>query len=404
MKPFDSIVCVGQVAWEGDFQKAIVQLMSELSARHRILYVEYQYTLKDLVMGLAGRADYVPVRVLLGRADALTQKTVAGGHVVYVWQPPLMLPVNFMPSRLHDWFARRNAAKLVRYLRRVMQTLNMVEPLVINGLNPVFGLPMLHQLGEVGTVYYCFDEIAKSAWMKQHGPRFERPYLAQVTGVVTTSDTLRHAKQAIQPNTYCVKNGVNFALFNQARQLAEQNLLTAQTAPIIGYLGTADNRLDLPLLVHCARTMPDVRFRFIGEVHELSLTTQLAVFPNVEFLPPHQPDDLPPLLARWSVGIIPFVCNDHTYTIYPLKINEYLAAGLAVVATPFSVLDDFDGVIEVANTPERFALALRQALADTDPVRITARIDVARRNTWAHRAAEFEEVLEQLHPQPAHRY
>lgn len=396
MKPFESIVCVGQATWAGDFQKAIVQLMTELAARHRILYVDYQYTLKDLVMGLAGRRGDVPVRVLLGWGNVLTQKTVAGGHVVYVWQPPLMLPVNFLPPRLHDWFSRRNAARLVRHLRRVMHRLDMNKPLVINGLNPVFGLPMLGELGEVGTVYYCFDEITKSAWMQRHGPRFEVPYLSRVNAVITTSETLWHTKQATQPHTYCVKNGVNFDLFHQARQLS---LANPPAAPVVGYLGTADNRLDLPLLVHCARTMPDVTFEFIGEVHEPTLAAQLSALPNVQFLPPHQPDALPPLLARWSVGVIPFVCNEHTYTIYPLKINEYLAAGLAVVATPFSLLTDFDGVIEVADSPERFALALRRALADTSEARITGRVDVARHNTWAHRAIEFESVIG-LNPTP----
>ena len=390
MKPFDSIVCVGQVAWAGDFQKAIVQLMTELAARHRVLYVDYQYTLKDLMLGLAGRASYVPVRVLLGRGNALTCVAVAGGHTVYVWQPPLMLPVNFLPPRLHDWFSRRNAARLVRHLRRVMHRLDMNKPLVINGLNPVFGLPMLGTLNEAGTVYYCFDEIAKSAWMQRHGPRFEVPYLRRVNAVVTTSETLRHTKQVTQPNTCCVKNGVNFDLFYQARQLARTN---PPAASVVGYLGTADNRLDLPLLLHCVRTMPDVRFEFIGEVHEPALTGQLSAFPNVVFLPPHQPDALPPLLARWSVGIIPFVCNDHTYTIYPLKINEYLAAGLAVVATPFSLLTDFEQVIEIANTSEGFAVALRRALADTSDIRINERIDLARQNTWAHRAEEFEKVI-----------
>jgi glycosyltransferase involved in cell wall biosynthesis len=390
MKPFECIVCVGQATWEGDFQKAIVQLMTELAARHRILYVDYQYTIKDLLMGLLGRRADVPVRVLLGQAEPLSRKTVAGGHEVYVWQPPLMLPVNFLPPQLHDWFARKNATRLVQALRPVMAKLNMGNSLVINGLNPVFGLPMLHELNEVGTVYYCFDEITKSAWMKQHGPRFERPYLQQVTAVITTSETLRQAKQATQPNTFCVKNGVNFDLFNQARQLAK---ITPPAAPVVGYLGTADNRLDLPLLLHCAKTLPDLTFQFIGEVHEPALTAQLSALPNVHFLPPHQPADLPALMAGWSVGMIPFVCNDHTYTIYPLKINEYLAAGLAVVATRFSLLTDFDGIIEVADTPPKFVLALRRALADHSETRINARINVARQNSWAHRAVEFEKLV-----------
>ncbi|WP_332367888.1 hypothetical protein [Spirosoma telluris] len=105
---------------------------------------------------------------------------------------------------------------------------------------------------------------------------------------------------------------------------------------------------------------------------------------------------MPPLLAKWSVGVIPFVCNKHTYTIYPLKINEYLAAGLAVVSTPFSILDDFDGIIELADTPELFAQALRRALIDKDPERVQQRVQMAHRNSWTERAHEFESVIQRV--------
>jgi glycosyltransferase involved in cell wall biosynthesis len=142
--------------------------------------------------------------------------------------------------------------------------------------------------------------------------------------------------------------------------------------------------------------MPDVTVQFIGEVHEPSLTQRLSVYPNVIFTPPLQPANLPPLLAQMKAAMIPFVCNEHTYTIYPLKINEYLAAGLPVVSTPFSILDDFDGVIELADTPASFAQALRHALADDSPQRLMERVAMAQNNSWAKRAEEFEAVIQKI--------
>ncbi|WP_332367908.1 hypothetical protein [Spirosoma telluris] len=73
MQQFDSIVCLGQTTWEGDFQKAVVQLMTELSARHRVLYVDYQYTLKDWAMGVVGRQD-IPIRQTVRLENPLTKK------------------------------------------------------------------------------------------------------------------------------------------------------------------------------------------------------------------------------------------------------------------------------------------------------------------------------------------
>ena len=391
MKDFDSIVCIGQTPWEGDFQKAIVQLMGEMAARHRILYVDYQYTLKDLVMGLA-KKQAVPVGTLTSRTKALTVKNLAGGTQVHVWQPPVMLPINWLQASAHDRLIRHNVNLLVKGLRAVMTQLTMHRPLVINGFNPVFGLPMLHQLNEAGTIYYCFDEITASDWMGRHGQRYEPDYLRQVDAVITTSDALCQSKAQLQPNAFCVKNGVNFDLFHQARLLADKQPVER---PVVGYLGTADNRIDVPLVEYCVRTMPDVLFRFVGEVNEPRLQ-QLSTYANVEFIPPHQPHQLPALLAKMSVAIIPYVCNAHTNTIYPLKINEYLAAGLPVVSTPFSNLSDFDGIIDLAASPEAFADALGRALNDQEPASRDRRVATARANSWARRAEEFEAVIAQL--------
>ncbi len=393
MQQFDSIICLGQTTWEGDFQKAVVQLMTELSVRHRVLYVDYQYTLKDWVMSVVGKKS-IPVQETVRLKNPLIKKTFTNGSEVHIWTPPLMLPVNWMPPGLHDLFVPQNISRLIKGLRRVMRQLNMKRPLIINGLNPVFGLPMLDQLNECATIYYCFDEITIINWMSKHGSRYEPDYLKRVDAVVTTSETLRRSKSLLQSNAHCVKNGVNFELFNQAYHLAQQQPVPEK--PIVGYLGTADNRINIDIVEYCARTMPDVTFQFIGEVHEPSLRQRLSVYPNVVFTLPVQPVNLPPLLAQMKAAMIPFVCNEHTYTIYPLKINEYLAAGLPVVSTPFSLLDDFDGVIELADSPASFAQALRRALADISPQRINERIMMAQNNSWAKRAEEFEAVIQKI--------
>jgi glycosyltransferase involved in cell wall biosynthesis len=98
-------------------------------------------------------------------------------------------------------------------------------------------------------------------------------------------------------------------------------------------------------------------------------------------------------MAGMHAGIIPFVRNEHTYTIYPLKINEYLAAGLPVVSTEFSMLNDFEGIISLANTPETFLEALQRALAEIDGPSAADRVATARNNSWTRRAEEFEDVM-----------
>ncbi|WP_229310848.1 glycosyltransferase [Larkinella arboricola] len=384
---------MSQTPWKGQFQNSAVQLMSELAQRHRVLYVDYQFTIKDWLLGIMGRRD-VPIRTLLKLDDSLTKLQLDNGSEIYIWVPPLALPINWLPNSSHDKALQWNVNQLTSELRGVMARIGMHHPLIVNAFNPVWGLPMIGHLNEFATVYYCYDEITAESWISRHGQRYEKDYLQQVDAVITTSEALRQSKSALQPNTFCVKNGANFTLFHQARLLAEKN---PPSRPIVGYLGNADNRIDTNLIEYCVRVMPDVDFQFIGEVNEPDLQLRLSAFPNVIFTPSVPPEHLPALLANQSAAIIPFVCNEHTYTIYPLKINEYLAAGLPVVSTPFSILDEFNDVIELANDPENFARALRRALQDHSPERIRQRVETARANSWEKRAEEFESILQQIH-------
>ncbi|GAB3021255.1 glycosyltransferase [Spirosoma pulveris] len=386
------IICISHTPWEGVFQKTIVQLMTELALRHRVLFVDYQYTVKDWVMGLLGR-EQVPLRQVLRLSNPLTRKTLANGAHIYLWTPPMSLPVNWMPQPWHDRFMKWNVNRMLRGLRQVMPLIDNQPPLVVNAFNPVWGLPMLKQLNEKATIYYCYDEITAESWIARHGGRRERDYLPKVDAVVTTSVTLRSAKSQLQPNAFCVKNGANYDLFQQARQLAQTTDRSRQT---VGYLGTADNRINLDLVEYCLQALPEVTFQFIGRITDPTVTQRLAPYPNVEFIKPVPPAELLPLLARLQVGIIPFACNEHTYTIYPLKINEYLAAGIPVISTRFSVLDDFEQVVAFADEPEAFVEAIQAALKGVSAERVEEFVQTASANSWVHRAQEFEGIMEQV--------
>ena len=66
------------------------------------------------------------------------------------------------------------------------------------------------------------------------------------------------------------------------------------------------------------------------------------------------------------------------------------------MSTPFSILDEFAGIIELADRPDRFVDALRRALADTDEERIRQRVEMAQANSWEQRAREFDAVIQRL--------
>jgi hypothetical protein len=59
-------------------------------------------------------------------------------------------------------------------------------------------------------------------------------------------------------------------------------------------------------------------------------TDPLRAIPNIRFEGAKPPTALMEYLKEFHIGIIPFIKNEQTAAIYPMKINEYLAAGLGL--------------------------------------------------------------------------
>jgi glycosyltransferase involved in cell wall biosynthesis len=83
----------------------------------------------------------------------------------------------------------------------------------------------------------------------------------------------------------------------------------------------------------------------------------------------------------------------------PVKLKEYLAAGLPVVATPLPELvrfaEEHKGLITLANSPQEFVAAIRAALGDNGDQALKNRILVARRYDWSLQMRRMSERIEQ---------
>ncbi len=394
MKP--NIVCVGLVSWPGNYTKSTIELMNELSRTHRVLFVNYAYTLNDVRKHLRKRTD-MPLRAVLGLADRITEHKPASGGVLHVLTPPWLLPINALPpGRLHTALLNWNARRMARCIRKALDRLHFDSPVVINAFHPLLGVAMQGQLNERALLYYCYDDIRAEPWSRQHGESYEKQFLPRVDAVVTSSVVLAESKRPFQPNTYVVENGVDFGQY-QATPALEKSPSDGLT---VGYVGAMDNRIDWPLLERCFAALPHVRFLLVGRPPAPAVVTHLLQFPNVTFPGLKPPADLPAWVRQMDVGLIPFVKNEQTRAIYPLKLNEYLATGMPVVATDFTELGQFDGLIRVATSADAFLDALRESLLDTDAALRKQRVAMARSNSWTNRGQQLSAIIDDVLARP----
>jgi glycosyltransferase involved in cell wall biosynthesis len=115
--------------------------------------------------------------------------------------------------------------------------------------------------------------------------------------------------------------------------------------------------------------------------------------PNVHVLGPRPYAELPAYVQSFDVGIIPYVENDWTRAVDPLKLLEYLAAGIPVVASPLPEVEKYRDVVRIAPLGDPFVRATMEAAFDVGgEARMRGRL-VAKANTWEQRADRFLEIV-----------
>jgi len=156
----------------------------------------------------------------------------------------------------------------------------------------------------------------------------------------------------------------------------------------------------------------DYRFLLIGDGPERAAAERLAAaWPGrFEFTGAVAYDDAPALLAGASIGVAPFNTAPHPalraagFFWSPLKVYEYMAAGLPVVTVDIHPLnqvirDGQEGALFREGDVEGLAAAIARILDDPDAARaigLRARARVVDCYSWARHCAELERIALEL--------
>jgi glycosyltransferase involved in cell wall biosynthesis len=256
------------------------------------------------------------------------------------------------------------------------------------------------RLERVRLVYHCVDRYAANPGVDaRRVDAAETAMLAAADRVLATSPVLWEHLRERCPDAVCVPNVADVALFSRAARetLPEPEALVGVPHPRVIYTGNlARYRVDFALLAALADARPGVSFVLVGAVGlgdpggAGAGFAALAARPNVYVLPPVSQERLPDWLRHADAALIPFLDNAHTRASLPLKLWEYLAAGLPVVASDLPHFAELagEGVLRTASGAESFAAALDAALAEPPEAR-AARSQRAAAHDWAARLDEL---------------
>jgi glycosyltransferase involved in cell wall biosynthesis len=247
-------------------------------------------------------------------------------------------------------------------------------------------------------IYDVVDEIeafsANAAKLRREHERL----LKDAQLVIASARQLYEQAIRYRPDALLCPNGVDYDLFTTGdnRELKtppDIAPISELGRPIIGYYGALARWFDYALMTKVASLRPDLSFVLIGPDYDSTLPPELLDLPNVYWLGVKPYHEIPLYLHHFDVAVIPFVVNEVTNAVSPLKLFEYMAAQKPVVITPMRESSQYPGVL-LASTATEFAHQLDKALSLREDAAYRALLNqLALENTWQARAEQILKAI-----------
>jgi glycosyltransferase involved in cell wall biosynthesis len=398
-RPDYDIIMLALPRWDGPYSSTAYSLAKELSLHTRVFYVDNPFTFKDFMSGRNSEQIKRRKNALIGGKDLFFTPEKNYPDLVAV-TPRLTLPINWLPAGgIYDLLSLVNDRILAKALRETVKTYGIKKFVFINSFNPLFGKYLPKTFTPALTVYHCVDDISQSEYVARHGTRLEEEQIRKAGLTVVTSSELKRLKSAISSHVHLLPNAADVSLFQRAvtddLPMPEEIRKIGPEKKIICYTGNICHRLDYELLQKIAQTHRDKVLLMIGPLaNDNYKKAGLDRMQNVVFTGRKKIGELPAYLKYSHCCIIPFLCNQLTRSIYPLKINEYLSAGKPVITTEFSEdIANFKGIAAVSADHASFLKNIETSVAEDSEAGVRERVQYAAGNSWPARAKQFIDIM-----------
>lgn len=285
-----------------------------------------------------------------------------------------------------------NEKFLLGQVKRAMRKLRFENP-VNMVFNPAAGL-LAGKLGESELIYYCVDEYTAFTGAAKGLKEIEEDLFRASDLVVVSAEKLFESKKHFNEKTFVIRHGTDWKHFRKA--LDSGTKIPAEIAnlprPVIGFHGLLADWVDFELIKKTAEHFDKGSVVLIGKIavdaeQKIKILDEIS---NVHFLGRKPYAELPAFCKGFDVALNPFAINDLTLAANPLKVREYLAAGLETVSTDIPEVRILKHC-RVGKTHEDFISEIEAALENPAP---RAEIsDSIKAESWEAKIEELREIM-----------
>jgi len=308
-------------------------------------------------------------------------------------------PLKLMPNTLRAG-RRFNEAMMRRHVADAVRAHGLRDPIL--WLNPHSAVHMAGQLGESAVVYDVTDDwisLTQSPAVAKLTEEQDWALCARADAVIVCSSHLYAIKKDLARNLHLIPNGVDLDHYAHIADRCGEipEVASRWKRPVIGYTGTIHpDRVDISLVGALVKRMPEAAFVMVGPNHlSADQMKPLSALSNLFFTGPVPYKEIPQYMRAFDVCITPHLVTPFTESLNPIKLWEYLAAGLPIVSTDVAGFRDFPGLVRIARTPEQFDSEIRGALSER-PSLVEERRREAAKHSWNSRLDDIVSVLEQI--------
>lgn len=379
--------------WNVDYGCNVKDICLELSKTHRVLFVDVPLKRRDRWLKKT-RKDVVEVEERIKTKKQLVQLAPNLWHYI---DDSILESVNKINNNfLFDLVNSINNFRYAKAIKRAAKQVGFDTYYVFNDNAIYDGYRLKKLLKPLKYIYYLRDHVPAMAYWSRHAGRLQPKIIKDADVVFTNSNFLLQYAQQWNKNAHYVGQGCDVDHFlKQPDPEVTLHVCKKYGQPLIGYIGALNSeRLDIDLLHTVAKQMPNHNFLLIGKEDQAFQDSELHKLWNVYFTGPVDFSLLPGYLYGFNVAINPQRLNEITVGNYPRKIDEYLAAGVPVVATRTLTMEAFGEIVYLAEDADGYVQLIEKAIAENTLALQQERKHMASMHTWENSVKEMLKHLE----------